>query len=555
MFDVAVIGYGPVSEVLALVLGRQGRRVAVFERWRERYSLPRAVCVDHEMFRMLSAIGLRDQLPAVSHSAPPYRWFSAEWRELLHIDWSLPSLSGGSEVNFVHQPTLEEMFDRAVRQEPTVEINLGFEAVAIDEHVDHVAVTVRDVAGGGERQVRARYLVGADGANSLVRRTIGGAQEDFGFEADWLVIDILPHEGVELDVPPAAQWCNPARPTTIVPAGIRDGRRYRRWEFMRLPGETVADIENEQRAWELLRPWVRPDQATMVRHKVYNFRSLLAERWHRGRLLIAGDAAHVMPPFMGQGMCAGLRDDWNLAWKLALVLDGRADPKLLDTYTCERRPHVTRVIEMSMYLGRLICVPDPQAAAARDRAFLDGTAPPPPEFPHLTDGLLDRAGDGSPAPAAGLLSPHGVVRFRGRTGRFDDLVGIGFTLLLRAAPDPSLRAAMRAADRSGLLGDRLLHFAGPESGTIGDADAVGDLDGRFEAFMDRHGLASMLVRPDFYLFGAAARPDATPALLRRFASVLGEAGVAAPAFADPGLEPFAGATARRSPENVACPHP
>lgn len=529
MFDVAIVGYGPVAEVLSLMLARQGRRVAVFERWHERYGLPRAVCVDHEMFRMLSAIGLREALPAVSDPAPPYRWFNADWKELLQIDWSLPSASGGPEVNFVHQPTLEQMFDHAVRAQPNVAVHLGHEILDVETHEDHASLVVRDTAAGTEHEVSARWVIGADGANSIVRRAIGGQQKDFGFEADWLVIDILPNEGVELDIPPAAQWCNPARPTTIVPAGVRHGRRYRRWEFMRLPGETAAELENEARVWELLAPWVRPDQAVLVRHKIYTFRSLLAERWRDGRLLIVGDAAHVMPPFMGQGMCAGLRDGWNLAWKLALVLDGRADPRLLDTYEIERRPHAARIIEMSMYLGRMICVPDPVAAAARDRAFLDGTAPPPPSFPHLTDGLLDQDIDGRVSAAAGLLCPHGLVRHDRQVGHFDDLVGTGFVLLFRKASDMSYGHAARTGVLGDLFAGRLCHFVGSEADPGADAPgALVDLDGRYVAFMDLHGAAAMVVRPDFYVFGTAEHGSGVPALLANLARVLRDAGVLLP---------------------------
>ena len=524
MIDVLVIGYGPVSQILSLILGRQGRRVAVVERWLQRYPLPRAVCVDHEMFRMLSAVGLRDDLPEVSHPAPPYRWFNADWRELLHIDWSRPSTSGGTEVNFVHQPTLEEMFDRAVDTQPTVTTELGLEAIGIVEHDDHVVVTMRELDTTTTRDFRARFVVGADGANSLVRRVVGGAQLDLGFEADWLVVDILPNEDVTLDVPEAAQWCNPMRPTTIVPAGIREGRKFRRWEFMRLPGESRESLETDERAWELLEPWVRRDQAKLVRQKVYTFRSLLAERWRRDRLMIVGDAAHVMPPFMGQGMCAGLRDDWNLAWKLALVLDGKADMGLLDTYEAERRPHVEQAIAMSIYLGRLICMPDPVEAEIRDRAFLEGSMPPLPMFPHLTAGIIDHADTGEPASVAGRLCPHGIIRHRGRTGRFDDLVGIGFTLLLRHAPSPALLETIHAGRWRGMFGNRVLHFA-DHAAEAETTDAAFDLDGRFIAFMDHHGLEAMIARPDYYLFGGASTLGSTPALLERFADALTACGI------------------------------
>lgn len=522
LYDVVQIGYGPVSEILALALARQGRQVAVFERWRERYALPRAVCIDHELYRVLSALGMAEQLPAVSHAGPDYRWFNAEWKELLSIDWKSESISGGPEVNFVHQPTLETMFEDQVQACPNVHLHLGFEAIAVSQTADYAELRVREVDSGEERTVRAKYLVGADGANSLVRQAIGSTQEDRGFEADWLVIDVLPHAGVVLDIPPAAQWCNPARPTTIVPAGVKDGRYFRRWEFMRLPHETRAQLEHEHVAWELLAPWVTPAQATIVRHKVYTFRSLLADTWRKGRLLIAGDAAHVMPPFMGQGMCAGLRDDWNLAWKLDLVLNGQADDRLLDSYQPERRPHVSDVIDLSMYLGKIICIPDAAKAAERDAAFLGGTAAPPPPFPSLTDGILRRGADGAVQAPAGLLSPHGTVRAGQRQGRFDEVVGLGFVLVSRNA---AVEAALGEPQRALLdaLGVRRVTVTAP--GAPAADGALVDLDAKFIPYMAQLGITSMLVRPDFYLYGAVAHAADIDQLVADFAADLQRHGV------------------------------
>jgi 2-polyprenyl-6-methoxyphenol hydroxylase-like FAD-dependent oxidoreductase len=498
LYDVVQIGFGPVSEIMALALARQGRSVAVFERWRERFALPRAVCIDHELYRVLSALGMDKKLPAVSHAGPMYRWFNADWKELLAIDWESESISGGPEVNFIHQPTLEQMFEDVISACPTVEVNLGWEAVQATQTADYVELVVRDFETDEHRTVRAKYLIGADGANSLVRQAIGSTQEDRGFEADWLVIDVLPHEGVTLDIPPAAQYCNPQRPTTIVPAGVKDGRFFRRWEFMRLPGESRESLEHEDKAWELLTPWVRRDQATIVRHKVYTFRSLLANTWRKGRMLIAGDAAHVMPPFMGQGMCAGLRDDWNLAWKLNLVLDGKADPRLLDTYQSERRPHVSDVIDLSMYLGKVICIPDPAKATERDAAFFSGMAPPPPAFPCLTDGILRRDANGQVQFPAGLLSPHGTVQAGGQRGRFDAMVGQGFVMVSRSnAAEAALGSAQRAVLDA--IGTRRMVIAATAT-----AGAWTDMDQKFIPYMEQHGIDTMLVRPDFYLYGAVA---------------------------------------------------
>ena len=272
-------------------------------------------------------------------------------------------------------------------------------------------------------------------------------------------------------------------------------------------------METDARAWELLAPWVSPAQATIVCHKVYTFRSLLAEKWRNQRLLIAGDAAHVMPPFMGQGMCSGLRDDFNLAWKLNLVLDGRADASLLDTYQTERGPHVSDIIDLSMFLGRMICQPDPAKAAERDQMFLGGQAPPPPPFPRLTAGLLD-----AQAPAAGLLSPHGAAQRGERTGRFDELVGSQDFVLIAA--DTALLDALPPAVGSiaGRLGLDLVALAGPAA----DPRVVGDVDGKFRAFFAQHGLAAMLVRPDFYLFGGAANAAAAAGLVQNLAQQLAQ---------------------------------
>ena len=501
--DVLVVGYGPISKTLATMLGRLGHTVHIFERWPEIYPLPRAVCVDHELYRVLHAIGFAEDLERVTRPAPRYQWFSADWHELLCIDWTAESISGGSEVNFVHQPSLEAAMDERARAQRTVELNFGWEATGFEEGVDHVALTVRDMATGETRVAKGRYLVGADGANSVVRQAAGIEREDRGFEADWLVVDMELNDGVVLDIPACGQFCNPERPTTIVPGGIHDGRVCRRWEFMRLPHETRQDLESTETVWRLLGRWVRPDQATLIRHTVYTFRSLIATQWRKGRVLLVGDAAHLMPPFMGQGMCAGLRDDWNLAWKLDLVLGGRAHDKLLDSYTEERRPHATGVVDLSVHLGRIICVPDPVAAAERDRSYLEGTAPPPPPFPSLTDGLLHRGRDGEVRAPAGHLGPHGNVAHRGRKGRWDEVIGLGFAVV-SADADPRRALSADQLHELDRLGAHLLHMA-PVAGI--DPEAVVDLDAKYLPFMLENGIRAMVTRPDFYVFGGVTHGE------------------------------------------------
>lgn len=518
MYDVVQIGYGPVSQTLALMLGRQGRSVLVCERWEQRYPLPRAVCIDHELYRVLAINGMLDVLPHITERGPLYQWFNAEWKKLLEIDWSADSISGGPEVNFVHQPTVEEALDHAVAALPTVETLLGWEAIEVRQDDGRAVVVLRHMTSGDMREIESRYVLGCDGANSLVRSAIGGEREDRGFEADWLVIDVLLKPGVtieKLGIPAAGQYCNPERPTTIVPAGVREGRTYRRWEFMRLPGETVEELETEERVWELIKPWAGPADVELVRHKVYNFRSLLAARWRDRRLLVAGDAAHVMPPFMGQGMCAGMRDAWNLAWKLALVLDGRADDRLLDTYQIERMPHVSQIIDMSIYLGKVICIPDHAAAAVRDAAFLSGNVEPMPPFPALTDGLLHRGPDGRPSPGAGLLAPHIDVEGDGYRGRLDDLTGPGFVLITREFVLDELSHPKANA---------VLSQLGVHKVRLGTDELI-DLDGRIDAFLNEHKWTAMIVRPDFYVYGGAGDEAALISLIDDLSRSLTAVGV------------------------------
>lgn len=500
-FDVIQIGYGPVSKASALFLARMGWSVGVFERFEEVYPLPRAVCIDHELYRVLHASGLGDVANRVCNDAPTYRWFNADWQELLAIDWAAGSISGGSEVNFIHQPSFEWAMDERIKASQNIALNFHSEAIAILQDKDRVTVTIRDTKTGTTRDYTARYLIGIDGANSFVRESLGIPRTDLGFEADWLVIDFALNGGLtarDLGIPECGQYANPVRPTTIVPGGVEaDGRVLRRWEFMRLPQETKEEMVREEKVWDLLNAWIKPDQGELIRHALYSFRSLVADSFQKDRIFLAGDAAHVMPPFMGQGMCAGLRDVWNLAWKLDLVLRGKADAALLETYTPERAPHVTDVIKISMFLGSIICMPDPEDARKRDEMFLGGNAPKPAPFPILTDGMLERDAQGAAIAPAGELSCAGTVRLGGRTGRYDSFVAPGaFTLVLQDGFDLSAAARRLCADH----GIGIVTVADRRSAT---PDQIGDTQGQFARFMAAHGVGALLVRPDFYLFGGA----------------------------------------------------
>lgn len=500
-FDVILVGYGPVSKVAALLLDRLGWKTGVFERWGEVYPLPRAVCIDHEVYRLLHAGGLGPQVDRVVERAPMYRWYNAEWKELLHLDWPAGSVSGTSEVNFIHQPSFERELDAEVKRRNNISVFFEHECVGISQHSDYASVTVQDLVSLQENTYTAKYVIGADGANSFVRESLQIKRHDLGFEADWLVVDYMLNDGLtatDLGLIECGQYCNPERPTTIVPGGkIAGGRENRRWEFMRLPHETKEEMVTLEKVHSLLGDWIKPEQGELVRHALYTFRSLVAEQWRKGRFLLAGDAAHLMPPFMGQGMCAGLRDVWNLTWKLDRVLKGQAEVSLLDTYEQERKPHVTDIIKLSMFLGNIICIPEPEKAAQRDALFLSDNPPEMQPFPQLTDGLIARKEAGQLMPCAGMLSPHGTVRYRRRTARLDRFTDCDKFKLLLARDFAEQCLDENTQERLTLL----------DIETVVVADRINaqdneyaDTQGQILPFMETHGVNALLVRPDHYVF-------------------------------------------------------
>jgi hypothetical protein len=276
-----------------------------------------------------------------------------------------------------------------------------------------------------------------------------------------------------------------------------------------MPHETKEEMVEEAKVQELLGDWIKPDQGKLIRHALYTFRSLLADKWREGRIILAGDAAHLMPPFMGQGMCAGLRDAWNLAWKLDRVLRGTADEKLLETYQLERLPHVSDVIDISVFLGSIICIPDEDKAAERDKMFLSDDAPPPAPFPKLTDGFLHRDANGAVVGPAGELSPHGTVRHRGRTARFDSIVPPGINLILTEALSlDDLSAKTRA-----ILDALKVQVVNMVDRRGAPDDKVSDTQEQIIPFMRDKDIAAMLVQPDLYLFGGASDAKGLEALI------------------------------------------
>jgi 2-polyprenyl-6-methoxyphenol hydroxylase-like FAD-dependent oxidoreductase len=514
-YDVIQVGYGPVGQAAAALLSRDGWRVGVFERWPALYSLARAGHVDDETMRIFQSIGAADEIERRAYPMHGYEWLNARGDELYHFDWDRRGPSGWHAHYNFYQPDLEDALDVCARAGGAA-VHQGWEVAELEQSADDVVVTARrrhvldgmPVVTDESRRARARYLIGVDGANSFVRERCGMGWSDLGYQADWLVIDFRPHDP-ELSIPgshEAAQLCDPARPTFLT---RRLGWKHCRWEFMLLDGEQHAEVESEARCWDLLSQWVKPDDGAILRSSVYTFRSGIAHEWRADRVFLAGDAAHLMPPFMGQGMCSGHRDVKNLAWKLGLVLRGKARSNLLDSYAIERRPHVEQIINFSMSMGKVVCVTDPRLAEARDRAILGGEAPSHQPFPTLSAGLLHRnAADVAVAPS-GHLSHQGVVAYQGRTGRFDDVVGAGFVIL---ALDQDPFALLRSDQRAWLtsLGATVAAISPRYRPAPG---VVADLRSTYLTWFREQNMSAVVIRPDYYVFGAASQLDALPRLV------------------------------------------
>jgi 3-(3-hydroxy-phenyl)propionate hydroxylase len=415
--DVAIVGCGPVGVTLAGLLAKRGLRVVAFDRETGLYPLPRAAHLDHEVLRILQELGAVDEVIPGIVVNDGMDFVTADRQVLLSMRAAERTTSGWPASVMFHQPSLEDAMRRAAMSWGA-ELRLGVGVDTLADHGDHVQVQL-----SGGQSLSAAFVVGCDGARSMVRQHVGVTMNDAGFEQRWLVLDLVLRADCEPPTPLALQVCDPARPTTLVPM---PPPRFR-FEFMLLPGEADDDVNGVDRIHEMLTPWMDPADATVERSAVYTFHGLVATPWRRGRVLLAGDAAHQMPPFLGQGMCSGLRDAANLAWKLERVIAGVAPLALLDTYEAERAPHVQAITDAAVFFGRMICTTDAAEATQRDASMLAARAQgaPPPAgdpVPPMTGGPLLLEGGGGLSVQVDLADQ-----------RLDDVIGPRFAVIGRTA--------------------------------------------------------------------------------------------------------------------------
>ncbi len=489
-YDVVVIGMGPVGCTAALLFAEAGLSVAAIERDEEVYRLPRAVNLDGEIIRAFQKTGRGQVVQDLMQTLRPgdRAGFANSKREWLFGQNFAPVGSNGWQpMNMFDQPELEQYLrDQAVQHE-RVEAFIGFAAERLENDADRVTVAFGR-AGEAPRSLSARYAVACDGASSPTRKAFDIGWKDLGYDHHWLVVDVTLKDGHTLNND-TLQVCDPDRIVTYV--CTKDP--YRRWEFKMNPGETAEEMLEEEKIFSLIDPWTPRGTYEIRRAAVYQFHAATADRWQVGRVFIAGDAAHQTPPFLGQGMNAGMRDVINLAWKLPLVVNGVAEEALLETYYAERNAHAHDLVDWAVSIGRLM-----EHLAEEERCQREGLPAPeaPPtlkssgygqgrEQPPIRDGavMLNQVSDTG---STGYLFSQPTVQRQGEPPvRLDELLGPGFALVSRDAEVALSEASQRILQR---LGARIVSLAG-----------LTEVGGRIDRLFQQHEAA--IVRPDRLVFG------------------------------------------------------
>jgi 3-(3-hydroxy-phenyl)propionate hydroxylase len=478
VLDLLIVGCGPVGAVAANLAGVAGMSTLIVEREVEPFPLPRAIHFDAHIMRILQQAQIAELLEPQTRVWRRSTFYGADAKPIRVHDWPTDKPYGWDPHYLFYQPTMEALLRERLSAHTSVELRTGVEVTGVVQDVDGATVTIREVASGTQDAVRARYVIGADGASSRVRASIGASLRGSDFDEPWLVIDLRCER--ELGQPNESEmFCDPSRPSTRVPGP----GNHHRWEFMLLPGERAEDVQSEQAIGDLLKPWVELDEVEILRASVYRFHSLLATRWRDRRVFLAGDAAHQTPPFLGQGLCHGIRDVHNLLSKIDAALAGGPAEALLASYETERRPHVEQIIDMAVAAGREICLLDPTAAAERDRrtraAAQEGTLPRTTfqGMPPLREGLF------TSTPGAGELFPQPHLHLGSeQVVLFDDAIDPAVTVVAR--PDMAQQLEVAAAAAGAVLVD------------------TGDWVGVDEWF-ELHGCQTAVVRPDRYVYGTS----------------------------------------------------
>ena len=492
-----------------------GIRTLTIDRQRAVYDKPRAIAIDHEILRLLDNLGAAERVRPFIAPFPASQHFGAKGQLIRRIDMVPEPYPLGYTPSMVFtQPPVEAALRQHAQAYPGVTVELGTELTSLSQ-----TKRWRDVTPARRRVARPVPSRPTTSSPATAPPAAFGNSsalpfEDLVFDEPWLVVDLQVAEAALGKLPQtAAQFCDPARPTTFI---IGPGQ-HRRFEIMLLPGEDPRVMEEPDQVWRLLQKWLTPADATLWRAASYRFHALVAAEWRRGRVLLAGDAAHQQPPFIGQGMCQGIRDVANLVWKLDRVLRGQSGAALLDSYGEERSAHVRELTTRIKAIGHVICERDPVAAEARDaRILAEGNGEPrtitrQDIVPPLQHGLLATA----PHAANGTLFPQPWVRTDAGRQLLDAACGVGWRLVLDGGNGLAARSGID--DRGARVGNaghpnwcRLKVLRRTVSST--------EEDGVVARWFGRHECAAAIVRPDHYVFGVSRDVPSLSAMMLELSS-------------------------------------
>lgn len=498
--DVAVIGAGPVGLMMANLLGHSGVETALLEGSEGLRGIPRAIAYDAETLRSLAMVGLFDEIAPELVQGPLVRHINARGRTLMEMHPLACGPHGHSTLGTFYQPQFEKVLFHGLSRFANVRVLFEHTVAGLQQYSDHVVLMVSTP--DGLRNIRAKFIVGCDGGTSQVRDMLGSKLIGSTFAQHWLVVDAIVQDH---DVKRISFHCDPRRPRVEIPAV---GDRVR-WEFMRLPDESQEELLEDARIRSLIADNFGYRSIRIERKAVYTFHARVADRWRNNRGFLAGDAAHLMPPFAGQGMNSGMKDAVNLAWKIASVVKGLAPAEILDSYEAERAPVVRRLVNVSRRLGFLIMPTSRGVAMARDcvfaclnmsrrfRAFIGrGGVLPPPAIGRSA--LTTESGD----PLIGQMMPQPRVQSTQGTAPLDTFQTCHQWLAIGIGVDPISMLSQRDLSVLEALGARFVCLNGHDERTAATALQCGDPS--FAAWVKRHSVRAVLIRPDRFI---AARLD------------------------------------------------
>mgnify|MGYP000057633062 FL=1 len=488
-YDVAIVGFGPTGAIAAGLLGKKGIRTFVCDKLHDVYDKPRAIALDHEISRVFQQMGVGKQIKPFLEPFTDSVYYGVDGQIIKRMSTVAAPypLSHTPSVVFT-QPPVEKILREYAQSHASVTVELGLTLTDLTQDADHATLTLKH-EDGHTSHVKAKYVIGCDGASSAVRSFAGIALEDLGFDEPWLVVDVMVNERGLAKLPTTSvQYCNPTRPATYV---IGPGN-HRRWEISINEGEDPKAVATPEGAWKLLSPWLTQEDGTLWRQASYRFHALVASQWRKGRVFVAGDSAHQQPPFLGQGMCQGVRDAVNLCWRLQAVLKEGAAETLLDSYGVERKAHVTELTTRIKGIGKIITERDVTKARERDAKLLadcGGVVTPMPRQdvqPALSAGLLGSVVH----PARGTIFPQPLLQQTdGRQVRMDDVHPAGWKIVFSAKAGDDV---MQAAQHHHLPVLLSLKLGSPE---------LTEAEGVLGKWFETHDVQAVIVRPDHYIYG------------------------------------------------------